>query len=370
MRQATFAQFVDYDRATGGYVYNDAMAKALERLGWQIGRLDMPPGFPEPAPATLRWVAERVAAIPDATPVLIDQVCLCRILAVAESESRRLQWIEIFHHAMAHDAVADGASRAISQGNARAAVHDAIDNRERQALALAERVLVTSPSTARTVRDDYGVSPERLILALPGTERFPARDYSGNAADRPARLLCVGAIVPRKDHLLLVDALARLAKEAPDLRWHLDIVGNPDRDPAHVQALHRSIAGHGLTAAIRVAGRLDATQLDGLWRSADLYVSASRHEGYGMAIAEAIGRGIPVVTTAGGAVTDWLPQEAAVATPVGDAAALGLAIGSVLGDDGRWRAMARAAARASFGMPTWGESAAILSKALASLVRP
>ena len=64
-------------------------------------------------------------------------------------------------------------------------------------------------------------------------------------------------------------------------------------------------------ACVSPASSVDA-ELETLWREADLFALATYWEGYGMAIAEALKRGLPVAVTAGGAAASWSPIEAGV----------------------------------------------------------
>ena len=73
-----------------------------------------------------------------------------------------------------------------------------------------------------------------------------------------------------------------------------------------------------------------------------------------MAIAEAVAAGLPVVTTAAGAVGEWLDPGASVVVPVGDVAALRAAVGALLDRPAR-RAELRAAALAAGAEPSGAE---------------
>ncbi len=351
-RRAAVAQFADYDRATGGYIYNTTIVAALRDLGWQVEDLALPPGFPVPSPEALQQIAVSLEALPDGTPVLIDQVCLSRMPDIAAREARRLRWVEIFHHPMVEDLPAGDPRRT------------AVAASERAAIAVAAMVLASSETTARWLVAHEGLSPSRLVTALPGLPRFPPRQAEAERQPRALRLLTVGALVPRKDHLGLVAALAAVG--AP-VAWHLDIVGNPDRDPVYAAALRAAIDGAGLAHRVTVRGQLGDDDLARLWEAADIYVAASRHEGYGMAIAEALGRGLPIVATGAGAVAEWLDPTSAIIVASGDARALVAALTRVLSDDALRRAMSMAAARAAATRPTWEESARIVAVALARL---
>jgi glycosyltransferase involved in cell wall biosynthesis len=165
-------------------------------------------------------------------------------------------------------------------------------------------VITTSPSTARTLGLHYGVASERIIVAPPGVERRPLARGSGGPV---LNLLALGAVVPRKNHALLIAALAGLRQ----LPWRLSLVGNLARAPDHVAALRGMIAGCGLSGRVRLTGELADDRLARLWLGTDLYVSASRHEGYGMAIQEAFAHGVPVVATQAGAVGAWVGRRGA-----------------------------------------------------------
>ena len=78
---------------------------------------------------------------------------------------------------------------------------------ERDALAAARGVVVTSPSTARLLVDDYGVPPDRITVARPGHRS--RRHRATAAATASCGLLAVGSVVPRKGYDVLIAALAR-----------------------------------------------------------------------------------------------------------------------------------------------------------------
>ena len=349
-RPIIYAEFADYDWATGGYVYNARLCAELIDLGWSVSRLELPPGFPELSGGAIAEVARLLATIPEGSIVIIDQVCLGPVAELGlHVHTAGLRWVEIFHHPTVHDLPPGSLART------------RIERRERAALAVPDLVIASSASTARTLRAAYRVPERMIVTAPPGFERVqpnPTRAGWG-----PVRLLSVGAIVPRKGYLALIEALAGMA--TPD--WSLHIVGNPDRDPAHVAAVAAKIMTLGLGDRVRFTGKLSNAELEGEWASADLYVSASEHEGFGMAIGEAVMRGLPVVTTSAGAVGDWLSRDCATILPNGDVTAASRAISAVIEQPDRREAMAHAALAAATGLPTWSASALTISEALAGL---
>ncbi len=149
-----------------------------------------------------------------------------------------------------------------------------------------------------------------------------------------------------------------------DLPWRLTIVGAADRDPPTAAALRRLIAQAGLDERIRLAGAVPADALQRHYRAADLFVLASRYEGYGMAYAEALAHGLPVVGTMAGAIPGVVPECAALLVPPEDVPALAAALRRLLSDAAARSGLARAARQAAPHLPRWQDSAALFASAL------
>ena len=149
---------------------------------------------------------------------------------------------------------------------------------------------MTSEPTAERLAADFGVDRERIRVVVPGTDDAPRSAGSGGPT---CRIISIGTLVPRKGHDLLLRALARLF----DLDWQLTIVGSPERDPVHARTLAALAEELGIAQRVRFAGEVTDDALEALWREADLFALATHWEGYGMAIAEALKRGVPVAVT-------------------------------------------------------------------------
>ena len=147
---------------------------------------------------------------------------------------------------------------------------------------------------------------DRIVIAPPGSDPAPVAPGSH---DGIVRLLSVGAVVPRKGFDVLIAALATLT----DLPWQMTIAGDRSRDPKTAAQLDADIARFKLDSRVAVLGAVSPERLADLYAGADLFALASRFEGYGMAYAEAIAHGLPVIGTTSGAIPDTVPAGASVA---------------------------------------------------------
>jgi glycosyltransferase involved in cell wall biosynthesis len=152
--------------------------------------------------------------------------------------------------------------------------------------------------------------------------------------------------------------------ELKDLPWRLSIVGDPTRDDDCSRALDRDIDRFGLRSRIERLGAVSHAVLAKLYDRTDLFVLPSRFEGYGMAFADAIAFGVPVIAARSGAIPETVPAEASILVPPDDVPALASVLRRLLENQAErdaLRAQARASARA---LPTWRESAEIIARAL------
>jgi glycosyltransferase involved in cell wall biosynthesis len=175
--------------------------------------------------------------------------------------------------------------------------------------------------------------------------------------------LCIAALIPRKGHAVLIEALRGLQDRA----WTLHCVGSATRDVDTANGLRSAIAEYGLGDRVRLYGEVSAAELRSMYGQADAVVLPSYFEGYGMALAEALAHGLPVVSTTAGAIPDTVPREAGVLVPPGDAVALRAALAALL-DVPALRTRLTAGARAArAGLPTWPQAQARFAAALESL---
>ena len=101
-----------------------------------------------------------------------------------------------------------------------------------------------------------------------------------------------------------------------------------------------------------------------LYAGADLFVLPSRFEGYGMAFAEAIAHGVPVVGTTAGAIPDTVPASAGILVPPDDVRALVAVLRALIADRSQLARLAAGARAAAAKLPSWQDSAARFARVL------
>lgn len=237
------------------------------------------------------------------------------------------------------------------------------DAHAKERLRRVHRVIAASQPVADRLVAEYGVERARISVVVPGVT--PGRRAPGNA--QGCQILSVGALVPRKGHDVLLRALGRLF----DLDWQLTIVGSATRDRGYAdalveQALYKNETAPGLAGRVRfVDTGADDNALERLWQASDIFALATHWEGYGMAIADALARGLPVAITVGGEAGALVPPAAGITCPPGDHEGLSKALRRLIFDTRLRTEMREAAWAVGQTLPTWRMQAEALLAALA-----
>jgi len=334
------------DQRTGGYLYDARIVHELRLAGTHVDVHEVEGRFPDVDESSKKQLHAALGSIPEGSPVVIDGLAMGGAPDVIEAHADRLCIVALVHHPLADETGLGPKERA------------RFEALERDALAHARGVVVTSPYTARRL-EAFGVSADRVHAVTPGTD--PSPQAEGPSAGDPPLLLCVGTVTPRKGHDVLLRALARIV----DLEWRCACAGSLERAPEFVADVLASASRLGLGDRVRFLGELDREMLDSLYRRASLFVLPSHYEGYGMAFAEALARGLPVVGTNGGAIPDTVPDTVGVLVPTGDDEALAEALRSLLASEARRKALTLRARTHAERLPGWAEQA----RAFAAAVR-
>jgi glycosyltransferase involved in cell wall biosynthesis len=208
----------------------------------------------------------------------------------------------------------------------------------RAALERATQVFAVSESL-RQVALGLGIAADKVQVVGNGVDlarfnplpRAEARAALGLAADAPV-LVSVGGLCERKGFHRVIERLPALRERFPGLVYL--VVGGPGPEGDLGPQLRAQVAAAGLDEAVRFLGALPPEALRGPLSAADVFVLATRNEGWANVFLEAMACGLPVVTTAvGGNAEVVCRAELGSVVPFGDGQALESAIADALARD-------------------------------------
>ena len=157
----------------------------------------------------------------------------------------------------------------------------------------------------------------RERLGLPGTARIAAN---------------VAALVPHKDHALLLHTAHRLAPRFPSLHW---VIAGEGAERRALEGLRDRLS---LKDRVHLVGQVDEPQR--LIADADIFVMCSRAEGLGTSVLEAMALGIPIASTSAGGLPEMLRRGAGLLVPPEQPDALADAVARILAQPGLGAALA------------------------------
>ncbi|MFF4232894.1 glycosyltransferase family 4 protein [Streptomyces sp. NPDC001820] len=338
---------------SGGNVYDRRMCEELAKIGWQVHEHAVAGDWPQPTAAARAELARVLAQSPDGTVILLDGLVACAVPDIVVPEAERLR-LAVLVHLPLGDETGLAPSRAA-----------ALDALERETLRAAAAVVVTSEWAARRLVAHHGLTSGRVHVAAPGVDTEPP----ASGTDGASRLLCVASVTPRKGQYRLVKALAAVA----DLPWDCVCVGGLDHDPGYVDGLRELIEKYGLGDRVRLVGAQAGAELDASYAAADLMVLTSYAETYGMAVTEALARGIPVLATAVGGLPEAVGRAPdgsvpGMLVPSEDPAALPAALRRWFGDPGLRDRLKTAARERRSALDGWETTSRNLAGALEQFI--
>ncbi|WP_068005415.1 glycosyltransferase family 4 protein [Pseudovibrio axinellae] len=333
----------DLNTPTGGYRYDHSIVQGLQKNEWDVSLISLAGNYPTPSSSDRGAAIEALGGIEAPALVVVDGLALGASPDLAKDISNRAILIALVHHPL------------FLESGMEPKLASALKQSETKALTYAERVIVTSPSTRKTLVSQMSVPPGKVSIVLPGIAQAPEVDQlsSKREAGSALQLLCVGSLVPRKGQLHLVEALGRLKH----LNWHLDLIGETSFNPQYTRQVRNQIKRYDLADRIHIHGNVSQAGLMRFYQSADLFVLPTYYEGYGMAFAEAMSFGLPIIASGAGAVTSTVPPSAGFHVAAGDATALGDSIEVLLRNDELRNQLSEGSRFAARALPSWSDSA-------------
>jgi glycosyltransferase involved in cell wall biosynthesis len=334
------------DTPTGGYHYDKRIVEGLRAGGDRVTVHELSGRYPFPDASERRTAAAILGGLPDGAVVVVDGLAGGALPDVLTEHASRLRLVALVHHLLYQETGISDCDK------------DRLFSSEIRALRAVRHIVVTSPMTARALHAELGIPQAKLSAVPPGTDPKPVAEGAGD--EGVVSMLCVASQIPRKGHLDLFRALEGIR----DTNWRLVCVGSDTVMPDYAMRVKEAYRRHPHKARIGLFGAVGPAELDRFYSAADLFVLPSHFEGFGMVLTEAVMRGLPIVSTTGGAIPETLPEGAGVLVPPGDAAALRTVIGDLLANPEGRRRLREAALTARETLPGWPEAVSAFRKAL------
>lgn len=175
---------------------------------------------------------------------------------------------------------------------------------QRRDLAMASVLIATSHAEYENIRQlgfqqPIAVIPNGVELAVSSSVTRLHRSPSCDSRT----VLFLSRIHPKKGVLNLIQAWARMAPTS----WQLQIAG-PD-EAGHLKEVLALVNKLGLLDTVHYMGEIDGIAKTRLFDSADLFVLPTFSENFGVAVAEALAHGVPVITTRGAPWQDLITHD-------------------------------------------------------------
>jgi glycosyltransferase involved in cell wall biosynthesis len=336
--------FDDPMRPSGGNTYDRQLCHGLTAAGWSVRTMPVTGAWPGVDEAARRALGETLSALPDGAVVLVDGLVASSVPELLVPAARRLRLVVLMHMPLGQRASDDGSYE-----------------REYAVLSAVAAVVTTSRWSRRWLLDAYALDPGRVQVAEPGVDAAePATGSPGGA-----NLLCVASVTWAKGHDVLLAALTRVA----DLHWRCRCIGALTRAPDFVAELSRCAEAAGLADRLVVTGPRTGGELEASYAAADALVLASRAESYGMVVTEALARGLPVLASDVGGVSEALGRapdgtRPGLLVPAGDVDTLAASLRRWLSDADLRRSLREAARQRRAGLTGWPETTDRVSRVL------
>lgn len=348
------------DTVSGGYEYDRELCAGLRRLGLTVSEISFPSGFPFPDNETISTAIAQIEQQALGSVILLDGLAASSAPELCIAARNRGPLLLLIHHPLADEVglTPDAASQFAIL--------------ERKAIQQADWLVVTSDFTRGRLISDYGAPEAKIQVAEPGVMRGQNKCLgaeTGLNSDPGAetnlvyQLLCVGSITPRKGHLALFKALMLLDRHGrdKDAKWHLSCVGPLNADPDHSKVVQE--AAKELGERVSFTGSLNREDLAAHYAKSDLLISAASFEGFGMAVAEAIAVGLPVIGFEGGALQTTHAGQAADLVANNDVEALSARLERFMHSSDYRIALRDRARGAQEGLTDWDHTARMVQRA-------
>jgi len=161
-------------------------------------------------------------------------------------------------------------------------------------------IIANSEATQNHVKELLKENKE-ILIAYPGLDpekmAHGNTEYSKLDSDQRLKVLAVGSVTERKDLETLLKATEIIVNRYGGPSFSVYVVGDLEKDKEFSARILEKVDAMSLSDHIIFTGRINNTKLRDFYERSDIFVSTSLHEGFGMAVVEAMSNCMPVVAT-------------------------------------------------------------------------
>ncbi len=208
------------------------------------------------------------------------------------------------------------------------------------------------------------------VVAYPGKDHFqprisPRKILSRISQTKDLKILFLGNLVPHKGLHTLLQALSCLKSR----EWRLNVVGNPTVNPQYTRSIKKLIANRHLQLQVDIRGFLRRKGVEKYLLKSHILALPSIYEGFGISYLEALGFGLPIIATTGGAAKEMVThgKEGFLVRP-GDYETLSRYINLLIKDRDLLYRLSLNAMHRYHSFPTWDESMSKVREFLIAVV--
>ena len=147
--------------------------------------------------------------------------------------------------------------------------------------------IVTSKETKKLLSSKFDIKNTNISVVEPGIEKL--KKYKKIKSKKIQFLTC-GSLIQRKKYDYLIKEIQKIDNT------QLNIVGDLSRDNLYSKKIIEFINKKNLTDKIILHGKVSQSKLEKLYSKSDFYISTSKYEGFGMALANASIMNLPIIT--------------------------------------------------------------------------
>lgn len=328
----------DINLPTGGYRYDKEIINAWKGSGIDVELVSLQGNYPFPNERDKAKALDTIKDFPDADIAVVDGLLGGASPEFINALSKIIPVTALIHHPLCLE-------NGLDEENA-----TALKASEQKGLEYISQIITTSPATTKTVAKLFGFDDDKIHTVLPGVKRTQTSQGSEN---QTVHLLCVGSVIERKGHKILLQALNSLKH----LDWRLDCYGSTEFDKELFDQIQDIIKTENLSKKVEFHGAVSDEKLEASYTISDIFVLPSLFEGYGMVYAEAIVRGLPVIATTAGAIPDTVPETCGILVEPNNSKMLAQALEKLISNEELRNKFRQNAIAAEPTFPTWQSSA-------------